>query len=809
MKIRKKTWRHIVAAMVVAAVAGIGASKASAQDINFWRSDTSVSTWMAPNAWTDADDNPLDEPGVLNNAQLYGAFTTDGAIKLTGDGETVKNLGVIDSGWGLDGTLKVSEYLQVDATSTTDASLELFGQLTTDKIRIVGENANLTLKDGSLTTINSGDADAIFISRGTLISEAASGTTGAGGSATGGVTISDGGTWSFQFSDAPTATTITLDEPVLITGTGGTIHADDDIKLEHFGRFEIAENSTYTKTGTGDVLFFGEYKDYATSVAIFEGRVGFDDVEINGTFTAPRLSTSQDLTINGTVDLTGMKHPTAPNERYDAGDIGNNLILNKDSTLKLGVFDNVVSGNAVTAVLGVNGDYVSKGGTLQLSVDQQGRISALEIKGTASIDQDGESTTIVMNRTVNTDANLNALGAKLAPGENAGTRYGVALVTASHTDSAQSDAKAFQMDGFYSTKYLFSLYKDGGVVLDDQMDQMSWYATADVQTGGLPSLSSMFLVNIIGFDLPRAQNVSGPWVRVKGGHVYDDASNLNNTSYQVMQIGWDKSFKAANGNGEWYSGIFLEGDWMYSKGDYKLRTGNNPDGSYKYASVGNAKASNRGMGVGLYVSRSFDSGWYFDMIGRLNIYESKNDAMDATSGSGYKASWTDKMFALGMEIGKSFTSRDKRWTLNPYERVIYNSTPGNEFRMEFNTANTNDTLVRNRSVDAWTNQLGAMLAYNSLDRDGNILGNVFIKGEYFRGLSGNFVTEARDIFSDKTYGEWKNGEVGRKKNDLDYGNLGVGAMYKPRASVVLSAQTDFLFGDVSGWSVTFGGRYSY
>lgn len=544
---------------------------------------------------------------------------------------------------------------------------------------------------------------------------------------------------------------------------------------------------------------------------------------ISGDFTTETLTAESDLKITGKANLLF-------NESKD-GIITGNLELGSEATLTIGTVSTTDTASATSGDLRVNKDFVSNGGTLQLSVDAGGKQSTLTIDGTVSIAEGGTGTTILMDTTVNADKNLNVLGKKLhdlagiassgdTPGKSGKQAYIALLVTASNENALDDEGemkpeveKAFVLEKFFTSKYTFTLVTLGS--LSDNPNSMAWGVQPSMQSGGLPSLSSMFLVNIIGFDLPRAQNVSGPWIRVKGGHVYDNMSNLGKTSYQVMQIGWDKSFKAAHGSGEWYSGIFLEGDWMYSNGDYKLQD------SYKeYHKVGYAKASNVGMGVGLYVSRAFDNGWYLDAIGRMNVYESKNKAVDTTSDEdsknryGYKeARWTDKMFALGLEIGKNITSKSKRWSLNPYERVIYNSSPGNDFRIEYEDATASDTMVRNRSVDAWTNQLGVTLAYNSLDRDGNTLGNVFIKGEYFRGLSGDFITEMHDYDHVKKEfvegSKWEKVDVGRKKNDLNYGNMGVGAMYKPVDCVVISGQTDFLFGDVSGWSVTFGGRYSY
>ncbi len=762
-----------------------------------------------------------------------GKPTTNG--KLLADNLTVTKSFDDTAGnptWGL---LASETVLTGKATFDTQAVGNIRGSFSAEQA-LIQDGSKVTLFDDSTVKIND------------LISTDAVKVDGAGSTLTiqtranfltsPNITLNDGGKLEVTKVSGPAV--VNSPSNIFITGTGGNVDVASGITATVDGNVDVAANSVFNKTGTGNLVFGGNFTDQATSQTSFTGKAEFnnfttiegafntdyatfnDGATINGNlnaaddvaYTGPmtingRLGTNDlsgfgDVIITGTTNLRGSN--VIPENAFGqkfAGNIGGNMTIDGGS-LAIGTFDSDKSKN-VAALLAVEGNLESNGGEVHLAIDSTGTFSQILVEGSAT-DVSG-STKIVLDTRVNNEANINKLGSRLT--DASGNPSKVAIL-AEAGNGAGSDASAISMDSFSTSKYDFWLDPNGTFINSDP-SHMYWTMGAEMQSGGLPSVSSMFLVNIIGFDLPRAQNVSGPWIRTKGGHVYDNLSDLGNVSYQVMQIGWDKSFQAANGNGEWYTGIFLEGDWMYSTGDYRIKQ------NRVLTTVGAAKASSTGMGTGLYVSRSFENGWYFDMIGRINLYESKNSAWATQAGDenryGYKeTTWTDQMFAMGMEIGKTFNSRNKRWSFNPYERVIYNSTPGNEFRLEYNDATASDSQVRNYSVDAWTNQLGAMLAYNSLDRDGNTLGNVFVKAEYFQGLSGNFDTYMLNYDDSNKFvreGSNQKVEAGRTKNNLAYGNMGVGTMYKPVDSVVVSAQTDFIFGDVSGWSVTFGGRYSY
>ncbi|MDR0337374.1 MAG: autotransporter outer membrane beta-barrel domain-containing protein, partial [Planctomycetaceae bacterium] len=322
----------------------------------------------------------------------------------------------------------------------------------------------------------------------------------------------------------------------------------------------------------------------------------------------------------------------------------------------------------------------------------------------------------------------------------------------------------------------------------------------------VPDVSSFFLTNIIGFDLPRAQNNNGPWVRVKGGSVKDNQAQLNDTSYQLIQIGWDKSFDAVYG-GNWYAGIFMEGDWMYGNGLYYRDR--NTEGVNPWL-AGTLKSSHRGAGAGLYVSRGFKNNWYIDLLGRINTFESQinmtgrfNDPVHPDTAS-YNGKWTDSIFAFAIEVGKSFNSKNKRWTFAPYNRLLYYSTPSSNYLLQITGDDPQALSVRSHAADTWTNQLGGRLYFTS-QLNGKDFGNIFIGGDYYQGLSGKFAVDVTSMGSTN----WKAMNLSRQKNNLTYGVGTIGTAIFPTESITISTQADFTFGDVSGAAVTLSGRYSY
>ena len=725
------------------------------------------------------------EKNALDPADNALLGTTISGMRLRLNNDEVNDLTVTGSGWELEGALKV--------------------------------HGDTLINGGSLTLwLPQGGENEFLYTAGTT-------------------TLHDGGTLRienmFPFEEGEERDVERFNSDLRVTGTGGNLAITAPGRTAGlYGDIFVDAGATFNinATGAGAIGFRGIFTDTMESETNITGIIRLkEDITIKGNFNASRIffeaseSGAANAFVEGTVNttyfrmlegdavITGRVFMQKGEVRSVLTDLPVSGIIQGNMTLDgglmtLGTFvEGDVWSNEWTT-LQVHHDFISRGGTIALAIDREGDWSKFLIVGSASIDTGhaNAAPTTLHIYPGNCRVNLDTMGRKLV----AGTGDNV-VVEAWNAYAAGSNPNTFVMNGYASSKYDIWL-NPGTIYVVDNDELMYWTLGAEMQTGGLQNLSSLFLVNIVGFDLPRAHNETGPWGRIKGGHLYDDQSALDNVSYQVMQLGWDKSFRAALG-GKWSTGLFLEGNWMYSKGDYRL----NIDRTATL--VGLAKTSNTGMGTGLRVSRTLPNKWYFDVTGRINVYESKGSAWETEFTGEYygfhESAWTDKMFSLGLEVGKTFTSRDKRLGFNPYNRLIYNSSPGNEFRLAYLNENTSHTLVKNHGVDAWTNQLGATLALNSLDRRGNVLGNVFVKGEYYQGLAGNFDTTL--------YNYHLNGQVdrengvdvtaGRSKNDLSYYNLGFGAVLGSTDRLSISTQVDFLFGDVSGWSVTLGGRLRY
>ncbi|MDR2115130.1 MAG: autotransporter outer membrane beta-barrel domain-containing protein, partial [Planctomycetaceae bacterium] len=438
------------------------------------------------------------------------------------------------------------------------------------------------------------------------------------------------------------------------------------------------------------------------------------------------------------------------------------------------------------ANLHVTGNWDGEGHTVNFAVDDYGKVGTLTIDGTVT----SAANTVNLN---GAKVNRNKLAKTVSETPSD-------LITA----NTGSDTDVFRRgtnDDLNNNTNSWKFHLNG----NDNGANTIWQLSAESEAV-VPDVSSFFLTNIIGFDLPRAQNNNGPWVRIKGGSINDDKAQLDDTTYQLIQIGWDKSFEAVYG-GNWFAGIFMEGDWMYGNGRY-YRDRNVPDANPWLA--GTLKSSHRGAGAGLYVSRGFKNNAYIDILGRINTFDSRinmtglNAYEDHPDTASYNGKWTDSVFAFAVEVGKTFSSKNNRWTFAPYNRLLYYSTPSSNYLLQITGDDPQALSIHSHSADTWTNQLGGRL-YLTSQLKGKDFGNIFVGGDYYQGLSGKFAVDVTSMGSDA----WKPMKLSRPKNNLAYGIGTIGTTIFPTEKLIFSAQADFMFGEVSGSAVTFSGRYSY
>ncbi|MCL2744972.1 MAG: autotransporter outer membrane beta-barrel domain-containing protein [Planctomycetaceae bacterium] len=294
-------------------------------------------------------------------------------------------------------------------------------------------------------------------------------------------------------------------------------------------------------------------------------------------------------------------------------------------------------------------------------------------------------------------------------------------------------------------------------------------------------------------ELSRAQYADGPWARIKGGRINDDALAINKNTYQTLQVGWDKSFDAAFG-GIWNAGAFIEGDWLYGRGDFR------PWESGEV--MGKLSSESRGTALGYYVSREFRNLAYIDFVGRTSWLDNKvvNTAFDGAANS-YRADWKTQMFTLGLEFGKTFNSKNGRWIFNPYNRLLYNSDSGKGF--DVNYGDETSVITNLDGYGVWTNRLGGRLTLNIFEKDDSskskkVSRRFFVQGDWYKGISGEYGASYFDPTTDSS------GKInlGRDKNDMSYGVGTVGLTLYPFERAAFTVAGEGLFGDINGYGVT-------
>lgn len=472
-----------------------------------------------------------------------------------------------------------------------------------------------------------------------------------------------------------------------------------------------------------------------------------------------------------------------------------NITLGAGSTLVIGDVSNSNPAEWISKTVTISNTFSGiSDAMLEFVVDKNGGTSFLRIEDFNDSGSGGVSATNISVAS-NVASNFNSFGEKITNDEGTSLYRRLLVGSTDTSDTAGSgafklvDSKGDEIKQFSAGRYDFDfVYGTGITTTNGGAYSEAWMLKANLAEVALPDMSTMTLINIIGFELPRAQNVNGPWIRTKLGQINDSKALFDENNYQTVQLGWDKTFDAYCNNGTWNFGMFMEGDWIQGDGNYKSKYGN---------ITGLLDSSTNGMGAGLYASRGFKNGLYADVVGRINLFKNSvnMDAFENPTKS-YKADWTNTFFSIAVEVGKDFKSCDKHWTLNPYVRLIYTGAPSQEFDVIFADADNSITNVNVHTVDAWTSKLGGRLTYDAQRKCGwNWLS--FVGADYYQGLSGNFGSGMYD----KTTGMQQDIIAARPKNDLSYGTATLGATLMPRKNVALTAHGEGLFGDVNGWAI--------
>jgi|GEM_PF-2967190 len=472
-----------------------------------------------------------------------------------------------------------------------------------------------------------------------------------------------------------------------------------------------------------------------------------------------------------------------------------------------------ISGSADQSTGLVLNDWTSHAGsTVRFGIDQEGIWSSLTIEG--NIDASRGAAQI----TLNDSGNLGILGKNMAVPPDMTIVPGASPFVWLVAQDAEKTGKEedFAVEDFRTSRFNFmGHYFEAGEYF---YGHRAWGYHVE-QAPAIPDLSSQIIVNIIGFELPRAQYTDGPWVRFKGGTLNDNKATFDKHTYQFVQAGWDKTFDVRNG--AWNAGLFMEGNWLYGSGDH------NPWGNEV---MGKLSSTHTGMGAGLYLGREFRNRTYFDIVGRVTQFgnSAKNRVVaNGNPDENYTAEWSNQIFTMGLEVGRTFSSRDDRYSLNVYNRLLYNSTSANEFSVNYEDGSYLTAHVN--GFGGWTNRLGGRLTFHQLfgkprrsgyygqapceslcdpcdpcgsGNGGGRASNIqfFVGADYYQGLNGRF----GGSFSDPNMGIVNQPLTpAHAKNNMSYGTASVGMTLIPRDNLSFGLIGESLFGDVSGYGLTF------
>ncbi len=600
----------------------------------------------------------------------------------------------------------------------------------------------------------------------------------------------------------------------LVLGNGANVNATTGDIVVGDLHLELGNNSIAGFNAT----IGGNYFDTTTSTVNVQGRLTFEQ-DYNLIKSWNFYANQFDIRANQLVELdfgasvrtgsdTDMSGVLVLEEISEFGSEGTSVInkglviFDGDGTLPdgggtlLGSLDNR-NGSSVVVMPRITGhinENFSSAPTAAVNyvIDDRGRIGDLSIGGVASRDPAADG-----NVSFYGDSwQGNQLGRNASLGSLNGTPIEIA-----QADGVSSDnAFALNSDSLFTTVWDLSLNTK---VADGRK---SWLLDAQ-RSVAVPDRSSFLLANVIAWELPKPKHETTVWANVKGGEFNNDPSTFDHYSYQTVQAGFEKTFKGLQSCVNWSAGLFIEGDWLYGDGTFYRGAGIN-----RFA-AGNLNSSYRGASVGLYLSRFTDSGWYIDAVGRIGMYdaEAKMVSYNPNQTASYKGVWTEKMLTMGLEIGKMFKSQNERFAFNPYNRIIYNNAPGNEFGLAYDEVGVAPMLVHNDAIDAWTNRLGGRFIWNSKLRGERTLGNIYLGMDYYQGLGGDLATEVidADVLALNRGSQWEPVNLGRTKNDIAYGVGTVGFTVMPTANFSLYTQYDGLFGDVDGWAISLGGKLNF
>ncbi|EPO8488518.1 autotransporter outer membrane beta-barrel domain-containing protein [Salmonella enterica subsp. enterica serovar Braenderup] len=429
------------------------------------------------------------------------------------------------------------------------------------------------------------------------------------------------------------------------------------------GVVDVKENASLALTGVPSAK---KQDDYSPVASIIEGinlgnqtslsvkNMGYLGSDINAGSAAATINLGD---YDGSIGRTDSSLSSLM-KGYNA--ILSGRITGEKSTVKMNNALWYSNGNSVAGILKAVGSRIELGGGENFSTLQ---VKELNVNNSTFLMHTNNSQADQLNVTDKlSGSNNTVLVDFLNTPKGDKTNLGISLITAPKGSNTNTFKAGTQIIGFSNvTPVINSVEKDGNVfwILNgyktESNNQISSTATSFMASGYKSFLTEVNNLNKRMGDLRDTQGDTGVWVRIMNGTGSADSGYSDN--YTHVQIGADRKHE-------------LDGIDLFT-GALLTYTDSNAS---SHAFSGKTKS----VGGGLYASALFNSGAYFDLIGKYLHHDNQYTANFASLGT---KDYCSHSWYAGAEVGYRYHLAEESW-VEPQMELVYGSVSGKSFNWE-------------------------------------------------------------------------------------------------------------------------------